>query len=245
MNLKAAVKGLLTPRQVCRIDRCLARAAFVQRFGLRLYRMSVFKSIEGFLLDEEAVCLYEIGNALPNKPVVVEIGSWLGKSSVVLGNALAFKEEARLICIDPFDASGDSRSALRYDFDSRRLQRPLREIFEENLARAGVRSVVTTLQGYSEDLVKSWRTSIDMLFIDGNHEFAAVKQDFLDWMPFIKYGGIVAFHDTYFSPPQATVDGQYHAGPGRVVQEHVLGSSSWATICHVGSLFVSKKVLSN
>ena len=39
---------------------------------------------------------------------------------------------------------------------------------------------------------------IDFLFIDGNHEYDAVRQDFLDWAPKVKRGGIIAL------PPKRT-----------------------------------------
>lgn len=36
---------------------------------------------------------------------------------------------------------------------------------------------------------------IDFLFIDGDHSYEGVKQDFLDYEPFVKKGGIVVLHD--------------------------------------------------
>ena len=36
---------------------------------------------------------------------------------------------------------------------------------------------------------------VDLLFIDGDHSYAGVMQDFLDYRPFVRRGGAVAFHD--------------------------------------------------
>lgn len=36
---------------------------------------------------------------------------------------------------------------------------------------------------------------LDFLFIDGDHSYEGVKQDFEMYSPFVKQGGIVAFHD--------------------------------------------------
>jgi cephalosporin hydroxylase len=36
---------------------------------------------------------------------------------------------------------------------------------------------------------------IDFLFIDGNHLYSAVRQDYEMYMPLVRKGGIVAFHD--------------------------------------------------
>ncbi len=36
---------------------------------------------------------------------------------------------------------------------------------------------------------------LDFLFIDGDHSYAGVRQDYLDYSPFVKKGGLIAFHD--------------------------------------------------
>jgi len=36
---------------------------------------------------------------------------------------------------------------------------------------------------------------LDFLFIDGDHSFNGVKQDFLDYSTFVRPGGVIAFHD--------------------------------------------------
>lgn len=40
-----------------------------------------------------------------------------------------------------------------------------------------------------------FQPKLDFLFIDGDHSYEGVKQDFLDYIPFIKKNGIIAFHD--------------------------------------------------
>lgn len=44
---------------------------------------------------------------------------------------------------------------------------------------------------------------IDFLFIDGAHDYAGVKTDFLTYSPFVRSGGIIAFHDICEHPPDA------------------------------------------
>lgn len=46
---------------------------------------------------------------------------------------------------------------------------------------------------------KSWRETIDFLFIDGDHSYKGVAQDFKDYSPFVKKGGIICFHDIVIS----------------------------------------------
>lgn len=37
--------------------------------------------------------------------------------------------------------------------------------------------------------------NVDFLFIDGDHTYKGVKQDFEDYSPYVRSGGIIAFHD--------------------------------------------------
>lgn len=43
--------------------------------------------------------------------------------------------------------------------------------------------------------VKCIAPSIDFLFIDGNHMYEAIKNDFYTYSPLVRSGGVIAFHD--------------------------------------------------
>jgi hypothetical protein len=51
---------------------------------------------------------------------------------------------------------------------------------------------VHDLEGYSFDIVRTWTTPIDMLFIDANDEYLGVPRDFETWLGFLKQGGMIA-----------------------------------------------------
>jgi predicted O-methyltransferase YrrM len=42
---------------------------------------------------------------------------------------------------------------------------------------------------------------VDFLFIDGDHTYAGVKQDFEMYSPLVRKGGLIAFHDICLHPP--------------------------------------------
>lgn len=73
--------------------------------------------------------------------------------------------------------------------------------------------------------------SLDFVFIDGNHQYADVKQDIEDWAPKVRQGGIVSGHDYY----------NFKSGRGGVVQavdeyaaanSHEIRSTGWTEGAH-------------
>ena len=62
------------------------------------------RKIPGWLTDKEASELFDLVSNIPSdNPICCEIGSYMGKSSIVLGMALLAKKGGKVFCIDPFD----------------------------------------------------------------------------------------------------------------------------------------------
>jgi predicted O-methyltransferase YrrM len=201
--------------------------------GLRYAPLLPYASIDGWLTVDEAVALFELARALPDeRPVVVEVGSWQGKSSLCLARGLAGKREPRLCCIDPFDASGDAASADAYGARAQRLDDGLRAAFEQNLRDAGVRELVDVLQGRSHEHALAWQREVDLVFLDGDHTWESVRQDVLDWAPKVRAGGFLALHDVVHP---------VHEGPRRAVDELLRTDRSWVDARCVDSMFVVRK----
>lgn len=53
-------------------------------------------------------------------------------------------------------------------------------------------------------------TALDVLFVDGDHTYSGVDQDFADYAPLVRPGGLVAFHDIVPGGPGK------HGDPGGV-----------------------------
>lgn len=51
----------------------------------------------------------------------------------------------------------------------------------------------------SDELALIWRRSLNLLFIDGSHEYQQVKKDYTNFGRFVTKNGFIIFHDTY--PP--------------------------------------------
>ncbi len=186
------------------------------------------RRIQGWLTDAEADQLFRLAReSTPNHcPLAVELGSWKGKSAVMIAAGLLGKNRPKLYCIDPFgcDENPEYQKAY-YDPLMRDSRRSVEETFRRNVKRSGMEHIVVPLKGYSFELCRQWIEPIDFLFIDANHEYEAVLRDFSVWSHFLKPGGVIAFHD---------VNNQW-PGPKRVVAERIT-SPEYSAVQQVDSL---------
>jgi predicted O-methyltransferase YrrM len=65
--------------------------------------------------------------------------------------------------------------------------------------RGNSHSTATQAELLSLSGSKTTKPFIDFLFIDGDHSYNGVKLDWIDYSPFVRKGGIVAFHDIQIS----------------------------------------------
>lgn len=80
---------------------------------------------------------------------------------------------------------------------------------------------------------------LDFLFIDGDHTYPAVLQDYNDWTPLLKTGGILAIHDARMSRPGGA---WYHPGPSQVAKEQVFDRPDlWDIVGEAHSLVIARK----
>ena len=169
--------------------------------------------IPGWLTDEEGEALYELARRCRGDGVIVEIGSWKGKSTVCLGLGSQAGASVPIYAIDPH---ADHRFA---DFNT-------------NVERAGIEELVRPIQSLSQPAADGFDEPIELLFVDGSHEFDLVLEDFEKWVPKVIDGGWVAFHDTTWT-----------AGPRKVVGQAVYRSRRFKDARFVvGSTTVARKV---
>ena len=150
------------------------------------------RKLEGWLDDDEAKLLVETLGKLSSAGVassIVEIGSYCGKSTVVLGLALkqSGRHASRIYAIDPHDgriSTVDGGIAATA---------PTLDKFQRNIQAAGIASLVEPV--VAESIAVDWNRVIDLLFIDGFHDYDHVRRDFGHFSPWIKSAGYVAFHD--------------------------------------------------
>lgn len=179
--------------------------------------------IDGFLSSAEGTLLFRLANQLPPDAVVVEIGSWKGKSTWCLARGL---RSGQVHAIDPFDASGEPGSQEVYHQNKADL--PLRAQFEANLAPLADKVVVH--QAFSHATVDRF-PAIDLLMIDGDHSREGAEFDFQQYAPKVRPGGFVAFHDYYPHRPDFGVTWviENRVKADSRFREHARADSLWAT----------------
>lgn len=104
--------------------------------------------------------------------------------------------------------------------------------FHANLARNGLAAVVEPMVMTSEEAAARIPGPVELLFIDGDHSYEAVRRDAELWLPRLIDGGTVMFHDV------ATAA---YTGPRRVVREMVCRSPLFHRIGRVGSMAVAQR----
>jgi hypothetical protein len=73
-----------------------------------------------------------------------------------------------------------------------------RELFEQNIAGAGLTETVELLPEYSTRARPGWTRTIDYLYIDGKHDYWTLSND-LKWSHHMPAGSPVLIHDCYSS----------------------------------------------
>jgi predicted O-methyltransferase YrrM len=183
---------------------------------LALPILARMKTIDGWLWEEEADLLMGVTaralQQLPAPHALVEIGSYCGRSTVVIGSVIkALSQQARLYAIDPHGGVvGASDQGLT-------PTSPTLEKFRRNIAEAGLTHIVEPIQQLSYEV--KWEGAISLLFIDGLHDRENVERDFHHFEPFVVEGGYIAFHDyaDYYPGVMAFVDETLASGRFRRV----------------------------
>jgi len=174
------------------------------------------RRIPGWTRGDEAVELARCAWSLGGEAVIVEIGAFLGCSTVLLAGARKLRGSGSVHTIDPFDATGDSFSTPIYRAIYDRLDTGGAQAFEANVNRAGVGNYVTVHQSTANEAASAWASPVDMLFLDGDHSREGARSTYESWIPFLLPGGMLAVHN---SKPRSY--GKDHDGSRLLVREHI------------------------
>lgn len=172
-------------------------------------------------MEHEARLLGTIAASTPAAGTIVEIGSFKGKSTVMLGKVAVHYGRGPMVAIDPHNFNSPELQGLKSDPSSSSSEEFLR-----NIETAGLAGQVEVHRAYSKDVASTWNRPIRFLWIDGDHRYAGAKADCDGFSPFVSPLGIVALHDALHA----------FSGPIRVFVEDMLRSDLFGAAGFVHSI---------
>ena len=114
--------------------------------------------------------------------VIVEIGTFEGKTAA----AMAAVTKGEVFSVDIFRAG---RIGICYGEKIAHLTRNRRGLTNLHF-----------LKGSGHDVGRTFDRIVDLVFVDADHSYNGAKQDWNDWTPKLREGGIIALHDSRVAP---------------------------------------------
>lgn len=177
------------------------------------------EKIEGYITEKEMRFIALVSACSTAKGEILEIGSFKGKSTIVIAKSALLSNNPKVVSVDPLTSPSVTDPDLKGE-------ESCYEDFIRNIKDAGVEQYIEFHQKYSYELAKDWNRKIRFLWIDGDHTYKGVKLDFDMFYPYLSNGAIVAIHDVL------------HRSEGclRIFMEDILLSSNFGPSGLCGSI---------
>ena len=117
--------------------------------------------------------------------IMVEIGSYQGESTAIFSTYLP---NAKIYAVDPWQNHYDAKDGSSEDYDMKDVEYNF-DIITKN------RNIIKKKMTSEEFSFMIDDESVDLVYIDGNHQYDFVKNDILKWIPKIKQNGYISGHD--------------------------------------------------
>ena len=186
-------------------------------------------AVEGHITARQCATLFYFAYDQSCSGCVVEIGSFKGKSTVWMAQALKQRaKQERVTAIDPHINTGDDEVVPRYTEESSY------DAFVRNVSGNGLDNWVQTVKATSETAAKDWNQQIRTLFIDGSHRYEDVILDLRLWEPWVNVGGVIILHDT---KPSGAFE-----GVRRAMKEHLGDNAKFSQVLQLLNMTVFRKL---
>lgn len=202
----------------------------------RLFALA--EQVQGFMPADEGRALYDAALRYLGGGIGVEIGTYCGKSTLLLG-AAAQQTGGVVYTVDHHHGSEEHQAGWEYHDasmvdDVTGLFDTL-PTFRRALDTARLDEHVVAIVGKSPVVARGWRAPLRFLFIDGGHSEAAANQDFDGWAKWVDTGGALIIHDVFPDPK----DG---GRPPYYIYCRALDSGHFREVSATGSLRLLERV---
>ena len=156
--------------------------------------LATVAGVEGWMSPDQARRLFDAAAATRPGDRIVEIGSFRGRSTIVLASAAP--DGVGIVAIDPH--AGNDRGPQEFDGYAAEAATD-HEVFNANLAAAGVAHRVRHVRAFSDAAHAQVEGEVDVLYIDGAHRYRPARADIRDWGARVAPGGTMLIHDSFSS----------------------------------------------
>lgn len=199
-----------------------------------------------------AVVALQARSGLGRRLRILEVGSWAGGSALTWAAALDRSNggQGSVLCVDAWrpyfepDVSSRSEPVYRSMDDALRSQ-SIVGLFLHNVQAAGCQGSIVLVNGTSGDVLPLLTSEgFDIVFLDGNHMYEAVRTDLREATRLVRDGGILCGDDLelqaaqvdrafmmshrgedYVKDPRTGT--LYHPGVTMAINEHFGAVSAW------------------
>jgi len=149
-----------------------------------------YQNIQGY--NNNKIFYKQIISKLSDGAHIVEIGCWKGRSAAFVAvEIINSGKNIKFDCVDSW--LDDNKEPMERGPVSTHMGTPY-EQFLENMKP--VENYYIAIRMPSIDAAPLYKDkSLDLVFIDANHEYEYVKKDILAWLPKVKLKGVLAGDD--------------------------------------------------
>lgn len=141
------------------------------------------------MTEEEADTLLFFASGVEDNGVILEIGTLYGGSAVMIWAGV---NDASLITTETGQKVVKNVETNTRIFTIDDYKKASYEKNKKQLEKWGCSDIFLLDK---KDGNNKFLFPIDLLFIDGDHEYESVKKDIQDYVPKVKHGGLIIFHD--------------------------------------------------
>lgn len=176
----------------------------------------------------ERASLYVLASRLPANACIVEVGSWVGVGTCYLAAGLRAGGGGRVYAVDTFKGTTiDPTSQSAWAASVAKMGGSTLPLLRTHMRRFGLEGLVTPIELPSVAAAASYDgPPVDLLYIDGDHVYEAVRADFEAWFPRVRPNAFVVFHDY----------DERHRGVRKFVDEALMGPLRGYETDRVGAL---------
>jgi len=156
--------------------------------------LAAVAGVEGWMTDAQARRLWDAAARLRAPATVVEIGSYRGRSAIVLARAAA--PGVQIVAVDPHAGTDRGPQEIHGTPDEGDADH---DAFTANLRAAGVTEAVRHVRAFSQEALGAVEGELDVVYVDGAHRYAPARDDLAGWGARVAPGGTLLVHDAFSS----------------------------------------------